>query len=261
MLLDARRQAFPARSKPVRPRMSKMKLDPGLYASQRLNVHLCFALLASTQDNDRVSPTSSRNPLGLAIPRSQQVHRLFRATRWLATSFAAAIFSLSVLSMFAFSIRFGTDAFYVWDGRIMFHFPCEWADGLYCSDCLVVEGGPFPIDTDSLFGVITYWLPSDFSVSWRDCGDEGASPTVSVWLHPLCFGTDGEFGETGARPVPLSLLVYLTAPVAVAMWMPWNWRRKGHCHKCGYDLAGLVAADHSQLVCPECGTSAAAKSR
>lgn len=143
----------------------------------------------------------------------------------------------------------------------MFHFPFEWADGLYCSDRLVVEGGPFPIDTDSLFGVITYWLPSDFSVSWRNYLGDGVSPTLGFWFRPFYFDTDGEFAETGARAIPLSLLVYTTIPLCAVMWFPWRWRRKGHCRKCGYDLAGLVAADHSQLVCPECGTSAAAKSR
>lgn len=164
---------------------------------------------------------------------------------------ALSFFAMTTLASFGYVVDFGSKGYFVADGRLVFYFPFEWAENEYSQDM------PFPIDTDSIFGIITYWLPSDLSIhSYRYVDDSlWGRFSLDPWSHPLNFSTDGEYSETGARPVPLSLLVYLTAPVAIAMWTPWKRRRKGHCGKCGYDLAGLVAAGDGRVVCPECGAA------
>lgn len=161
--------------------------------------------------------------------------------------------ALCVASYFAVDVDFGSEA-YALDssGRLVFWFPLEWAANEYSRE------GEFPVDTDSLLGVVTYWLPSPgrMSAAWRP------QPYYPLrgwdaqwwgrWVHPLDFSVDGEYAETGAHPVPVPLLAYATCLPAAAMWAPWKRRRAGSCPDCGYSLLGLPARD-GRLVCPECG--------
>jgi len=188
------------------------------------------------------APTSVRD---LAAKRAGQ---LFRLTRWLVTAAAVLAISLSALSYWALAVSLSGSGVYIYDARFIVHFPLEWASNEYSAD------QPFPIDTDSLFGVVTYWLPEDGSVHATWHAEYHGSWFLwneawwRYWLHPLDTGTDGEFTETGARALPISAIVYATVLPCVLMWRPWKRRRPGHC-ACGYDLEGLSAA----AVCPECG--------
>lgn len=120
---------------------------------------------------------------------------------------------LSVLSYFA-NPHFGNHAYFVYEGRLIVHLPFEWASNEYS------HYGEFPIETDSLLGVITYWLPdpssNTFSMNWRE-SDWGHSDWWRLWFHPLDTSTDGEFSETEARPIPISLVVYITVPVCIGL--------------------------------------------
>lgn len=171
----------------------------------------------------------------------------------MVTLMAALFIAMTTLACFGYYIDFGTPAYYMSGGRLICKFPFEWAQNEYSQDM------PFPIDTDSIFGVVTYWLSSAFSVgSSRYDGSWWQHFSLRPWLEPLDFQTDGEYSETGARPLPLSLLVYVTTPVAGAMWFPWKRRRVGRCKGCGYDLAGLPCVAKHVVRCPECGVANAA---
>lgn len=174
----------------------------------------------------------------------------FLAARAAVTLVAGSFIAMATLACFGCYIDFGTPAYYMSEGRLVLHFPFEWAENEYSQDM------PFPIDTDSIVGIVTYWLPGDFSVGsgWSD-GSWWQRFTPRPWLEPLDFSVDGEWAETGARPVPLSLLVYAAAPAAGALWFPWKRRRAGRCKRCGYDLAGLPGVAEHLVQCPECGVA------
>jgi hypothetical protein len=182
-------------------------------------------------------------------PRAtSRANRLFRFVRWVFTGAAVTTTGLAIASFWAYSVGFGTPAYHIYDSRLIVHFPLEWAQNEYSHD------RPFPIDTDSLFGVVTYWIPNlrECDVWWISHSARDARSWLRYWLHPLDTSTDGEFAETGARALPLSCLVYCTTLPCLLMWRPWRRRRRGHC-PCGYDLSGL---DRSAR-CPECGTTLA----
>lgn len=76
-----------------------------------------------------------------------------------------------------------------------------------------------------------------------------------LWLHPFDCSTDGEYSETGAKPIPLTCLVYATSCAALVAWKPWAlvFRRPGVCRRCGYELISLPCSS-GRRICPECGT-------
>jgi hypothetical protein len=196
---------------------------------------------------------------GEAMSPSAIARWLPRAARYALTLGAILSLGLAAVSYFEVDIQFGTPAYSILqDGRMEIHLPYEWAANEYSQD------RPFPINTDSLLGIVTYWLPSPsaFHVDFHLDGEHefpGLDPGWwRYWIDPFDFSTDGEYSETEARLIPIPLFVYATVPPCAAAWcfprfIARRRRIAGCCRRCGYSLAGLNAA----TVCPECGANRA----
>lgn len=170
--------------------------------------------------HERKAPVFCRISAPFADQNHMRIrHWIPRGLRWGATALAALSVALTVLSFFAAYADFGTEAYALApDGRLMVYLPFQWARNEYCET--------FPFDADSLLGVVEYWFPRRLSVQWRPWSGYSLDPQWWIhWLHPLDFSTDGEYSETGARPIPLPLLVYATLPPAAAAWLFPAWRR------------------------------------
>ncbi len=112
-------------------------------------------------------------------------------------------------------------------------------------------------------GSIT-WFSADYSVI------NPPVPLRSKWLvrrhpppgEPFAPTTPKPFNLWRVRSNPNGWSVSLTYPVIVVtlptlfLWYSRIFRcyGRGHCQRCGYDLAGLAAVEE-RIVCPECGAS------
>lgn len=184
--------------------------------------------------------------------------RAFRVFRWLLSALGATALGLMIFSGLVYYANPGTPAYGISsDGILTITCPFDFAEDPE------LEPGQFPIDTDSLFGVVTYWFPSpgEAQVSWRwekdDYGYRGPilpeAAWWSNWLHPLNTDQEGDCGCGGGPEttrISLACLVYLFGIPAFLLWMPWRRRAgKGCCIACAYDLQGLPPNTR----CPECG--------